>query len=297
MVSGRLLNGPRAGLCHLNGRILPLAEARIDPRDRGFLFGDALYEGFRVLRGVVLHVDEHMERLRAGLERMRIPEPEDLPGRCRELVAACRLDTGFLYLQVTRGAGQRTRTPPLDLEPTVFLEATPRVYEVNAAGSRRVVTMPDPRWRHRGIKSNSLAANVLGKLRAAEAGVEEILFVGDAGDVREGGNTNFFARRGETLETCPLDERVLPGVTRRLVLELARELGIRVEERAPQLAERAAWSEAFLTGTITGLQPVVELDGERLGDGGTGPCTRTLGAALDDLEARRAADGAGAVPA
>ena len=288
------------GLCHLNGRILPLAEARIDPHDRGFLFGDALYEGFRVLQGVVLHVDEHMERLRAGLDRMRIPEPEDLPGRCRELVRACRLETGFLYLQVTRGAGPRSRTPPLDLEPTVFLEATPRVYEVCAAGSRRVVTIADPRWRHCGIKSNSLAANVLGKLHAAEAGVDEVLFVGDEGDVREGGNTNFFARRGEILETCPVEGRILPGVTRRLVLELARvlagELGLRVEERAPRLVERGCWSEAFLTGTITGLQPVIELDGEPVGSGAAGPWTRALGAALDELDARRAAEATGAVP-
>lgn len=288
------------GLCHLNGRILPLAEARIDPHDRGFLFGDALYEGFRVMRGVVLHVDEHMERLRAGLDRMRIPEPEDLPGRCRELVAACRLDTGFLYLQVTRGAGPRSRTPPLDLEPTVFLEATPRVYEVGAAGSRRVVTLPDPRWRHCGIKSNSLAANVLGKLHAAEAGVDEVLFVGDEGDIREGGNTNFFVRRGEILETCPVEGRILPGVTRRLVLGLAQglagELGLRVEERAPRLAERGSWSEAFLTGTITGLQPVIELDGEPVGSATAGPWTRALGAALDELDARRAAEATGAVP-
>ena len=291
----------RPGLCHLNGAILPLAEARIDPRDRGFLFGDALYEGFKVIRGVVLHLDEHMERLRAGLERLRIPEPADLPGRCRELVAACRLETGFLYLQVTRGAGPRTRTPPLDLEPTVFLEATQRVYEVAAAGSRRVVTIPDPRWRHCGIKSTSLAANVIGKLRAAEAGVDEVLFVGDDGEVREGGNTNFFARRGDVLETCPLDGHVLPGVTRRLVLELARglagELGLRIEERAPRIAERDGWSEAFLTGTITGLQPVVELDGESVGGGASGPWTRALGAALDELDARRAAAGTGTVPA
>lgn len=295
------MSDPTTALCHLNGRILPLAEARIDPRDRGFLFGDGLYEGFRVLRGVVLHLDEHMERLRAGLERLRIPEPEDLPGRCRELVAACGLDTGFLYLQVTRGAGPRSRTPPLDLEPTVFLEATPRVYEAGAAGSRRVVTLADPRWRHCGIKSTSLAANVLGKLHAAEAGVDEVLFVGDEGEVREGGNTNFFARRGDVLETCPANDRILPGVTRRLVLELARalagELGLRIEERAPQLAERDGWSEAFLTGTITGLQPVVELDGELLAGGMAGPWTRALGAALDELDARRAAGGAGAVPA
>ena len=292
--------GPfRPGLCHLNGRVLPLAEARIDPLDRGFLFGDAIYEGFRVIRGSILYLEEHLDRLRSGLGRLRIPEPSDLPGRCRELVAACHLDTGFLYLQVTRGAGPRTRSPDLGLEPTVFLEATPREYEAGAAGSRRVVTTPDPRWRHCDIKSTSLVATVTGKLQAADAGVDEILFVGDHGEIREGGNTNFFARRGEVLETHPLDGRILPGVTRGLVLGLAkglaRQLGIRVGERAPALADRASWSEAFLTGTITGLQPVLELDGQPIGDGVTGPWTRSLGAALDELDQRRTAAGRGTI--
>ncbi len=113
--------------------------------------------------------------------------------------------------------------------------------------------------------------------------------------MREGGNTNFFARRGGLLETHPLDGRVLPGVTRRLVLDLARELGLQVEERAPRTAGRGEWSEAFLTGTITGLQPVVELDGEPIGDGSAGPWTRALGAALDELDERRAAARVGAV--
>lgn len=287
----------RPGLCHLNGRILPLGKARIDPRDRGFLFGDALYEGFKVLRGVVLHLEEHMQRLRSGLELLRIPEPADLPGRCRELVEACRLDTGFLYLQVSRGVGPRTRFPPPDLEPTVFLEATPREYDRGATRAFRVVTMPDPRWKHPHVKSTSLAATVTGKLCADDAGADEILFLGVQGEVREGGTSSFFARRGELLETHPLDGRILAGVTRKLVLnlahELASELGMRVEESAPGLSERDGWSEAFLTGTITGLQPVVELDGEPIGDGTVGPWTHALAAALDDLDERRARAGRG----
>lgn len=289
------------GLCHLNGRILPLSEARIDPRDRGFLFGDAVYEGFRVIRGSVLYVEEHMERLRSGLRRLRIPMPPDMPHRCRQLVEACRLETGFLYLQVTRGCGPRTRNPPLDLEPTVFLEATERTYELGAAGSRRVITMADPRWRHCDVKTTSLVATVTGKLEAAAAGVDEVLFVGNEGEIREGGNTNFFARRGDVLETHPLDGRVLPGVTRKLVMGLAREmageLGLRLEERAPRLAESGDWREAFLTGTITGLQPVLEVDGEAIGDGRAGPWTRALGPALDALDRRRAEELARTVPA
>lgn len=289
----------RPGLCHLNGSILPLAEARVDPRDRGFLYGDAVYEGFKVLSGSILHLQEHIDRLRTALTRLRIPEPADLPGRCSGLVEACDLETGFLYLQVSRGAGPRERTPNLDLEPTVFLEATERDYEAGAAGSRRVISVRDPRRRLCDIKSTSQVATVTGKLEALDAGVDEVLFVGQAGEIREGGNTNFFARRGDVLETHPLNGRVLPGITRKLVLalaaEMASELELRVEEQAPNLRQCAEWSEAFLTGTITGLQPVVELNGLPVGDGATGPWARALGAALDDLEARRAAAGTGRV--
>ena len=287
----------RHGLCHLNGRVLPLRDARIDPRDRGFLFGDAVYEGFRVIGGSILYMEEHMERLRSGLGRLRIPMPDDIPDRCRMLVEACRLDTGFLYLQVTRGAGPRTRNPPLDLDPTVFLEATERQYEAGAAGSRRVISVPDPRRRDCDVKSTSLVATVTSKLAAADAGVDEVIFVGAGGEIREGGNTNFFARRGEMLETHPLDGRVLPGVTRKLVMGLARELDMRVEERAPRLDESAEWVEAFLTGTITGLQPVVELNGKPVGGGRAGAWTRALGTALDTLDRRRAEEVAGAVSA
>jgi D-alanine transaminase len=285
----------RPGLCHLNGSILPLEEARIDPRDRGFLFGDAIYEGLKVLQGTILYLEAHLERLKAGLERLRIPAPADLGGRCRELVSACRLDTGFLYLQVTRGSGPRSRRPRFDLEPTVFLEATPREYDRGASIRLRVATMPDPRWIHPDIKSTSLAATVAGKILADDAAADEILFVGEQQKIREGGSSNLFVRHGGVLETHPLDGRVLPGVTRKLVLALAdgmaEELGLRVEERAPRLDQCAEWSEAFLTGTITGLQPIVELDDRTIGDGNAGPWTRALGAALDDLDERRAAGG------
>jgi D-alanine transaminase len=154
--------------------------------------------------------------------------------------------------------------------------------------------MPDPRWRYPDIKSTSLVATVTGKLASAEAGADEILFLGTDDEVREGGTSNFFARRGDVLETHPLDGRILPGVTRKLVLRLAAEatsrLGLRVTERAPRLAERADWSEAFLTGTLTGLQPVTHLDGEPVGDGTAGPWVRALGKALDELEERCARD-------
>lgn len=279
----------RPGLCHLDGRILPLAEARLDPRDRGFLFGDSLYEGLKVVDGSILFLEPHLARLRAGLERIRIPEPADLAGRCRELVAACELGTGFLYLQVSRGAGPRSRFPPTDRQPTVFLEATERVYDPPATRDMAVTTVPDARWRHCDLKTTSMLATALGKLAARDAGSDEVVFVSEGGEVREAGSANFFACRGEVLETHPLDGRVLAGVTRALVVGLARDAGLELRETPPRMAARGDWSEAFLTGTITGLQAVTTIDGEPVAGGSTGAWTRRLGAALGQLERREQA--------
>lgn len=263
-------------LCSLNGRILPLAEARIDPQDRGFLFGDSLYEGIKVLHGRILHLGPHLDRLRSGLGRVDITPPEDLELQCRELVEACGPDTGFLYLQVTRGVGPRSHVPPTDFAPTVLILPSAPVYDPPAGRPRRAVTAPDWRWQHCDLKTNSLMATVQGKLRMRDRDADEVLFVGPAGELREGGSTSLFVRRDDLLETHPLDGHILPGVTRRILLRLADERMLPVVERAPLLAERDSWQEAFLCGTLTGVQPLTVLDDEKVADGAVGSWTRDL---------------------
>ena len=263
-------------LCSLNGRILPLAEARIDPQDRGFLFGDSLYEGIKVLHGRILHLDLHLDRLLSGLGRIDITPPEGLELRCRQLVEACGPDTGFLYLQVTRGVGQRSHVPPRDLAPTVLILPSAPVYDPPARRPRRAVTAPDWRWQHCDLKTNSLVATVQGKLRMRDRDADEVLFVGPAGELREGGSTSLFVRRDDLLETHPLDGQILPGITRRILLRLADERRLPVVERAPLLADRDSWQEAFLCGTLTGVQPLTVLDGEKVADGTLGSWTRDL---------------------
>lgn len=277
-------------LCSLNGRILPLTEARIDPQDRGFLFGDSLYEGIKVLDGTILHLDLHLDRLRSGLGRVDIPSPDDLELRCHELVEACGPDTGFLYLQVTRGVGPRSHVPPRDLAPTILILPSAPVYDPPAGRPRSAVTAPDWRWQHCDLKTNSLMATVQGKLRMRDLNADEVLFVGPAGQLREGGNTTLFVRRDDLLETHPLDGHILPGITRRILLRLADELRLPVVERAPLLTDRESWQEAFLCGTLTGVQPLTVLDDDKVADGAVGEWTRDLArdhAALEEDLTRR----------
>ena len=263
-------------LCSLDGRILPLAEARIDPQDRGLLFGDSLYEGITVLRGRILHLEAHLDRLRSGLGRIDIQPPADLELRCRQLVEACGPDTGFLYLQVTRGVGQRSHVPPRDLTPTVLILPSTPAYDPPAGRPRRAITAPDWRWQHCDLKTNSLMATVQGKLRMRDENADEVLFVGPNGELREGGSSSLFVRRDDLLETHPLDGHILPGITRRILLRLADERRLPVVERGPLLAERDSWQEAFLCGTLTGVQPLTVLDEDKVADGAVGSWTQDL---------------------
>ena len=271
-------------LCYLNGRTLPLAEARIDPQDRGFLFGDSLYEVVKVVAGTVLHLEPHIERLERGLARIEIARPAGLAAACHRLAAESGLDRGYLYLQVTRGVSLRSHLPPEGVSPTVLVIPYPYEYRAPADRRMKAVTVPDWRWEFRDLKTTSLLATVLGKLRARQGRVDEVLFRSTDGDLREGGSTNLFAVREGVLETHPADGRILEGVTRHLLIELAREAGIDVRERPPQQKKIGQWQEAFLCGTLTGVQPLVEIDQMPIADGEIGPMTRRLAGALDQRE-------------
>ena len=271
-------------VCFLHGRIQPLSEARLDPLDRGYLFGDALYEVVKVLDGSLLHLQPHLDRLYRGLEQVQIQAPEGLELAFRQLLVESSLQSGYLYLQVSRGVRSRLLIPPPDLEPTVFIAPFEHLFDSPAGRSKRAITVPDWRWEFRNVKTTSLMATVLGKLRAGKAAVDEVLFVGPDGDLREGGTTNVFVRHQGRFETHPADGSILQGVTRSSLLQLARELDLPVVETAPRMKDLDAWQEAFLCGTTTGVQPLVEIDGRAIGSGRPGEATRKLALAFDRLE-------------
>ncbi|MGB5479035.1 MAG: aminotransferase class IV [Thermoanaerobaculia bacterium] len=272
-------------LCCLNGRVQSLEEARIDPLDRGFLFGDALYDVVRVVERRILRLDSHLARLRGGLERVDIDAPAGLDDDCRQLVTASQLETGYLYLQVSRGVAPRAHEPPSDISPTVLILAVAHAFAAPASRAMRAISRQDYRWEHCDLKTTSLLATVMGKIDMRDAGVDEVLFVGAGGQVREGGSSNLFVRQGDVLKTHPADGRILEGVTRGILMTLAEQSGLPCSETPPLLKERDDWQEAFLCGTLTGVQPLVELDGEPIADSVVGPWTQRLAEALEKRNA------------
>ena len=275
----------------LDGELVDVAAARISPLDRGFLFGDGVYEVVRVAEGVPLFLDRHLARLARSLAAVSIAEPAGIEAGCRTLLAAGGLRDGSLYLQVTRGAAPREFLFPADTEPTVVCLARPMAtagLDARALEGIAVKSMPDIRWQRCDIKTTSLMGTVLGKLAARDAAADEVIFVAADGALREGGSTSLCVRQDDVLLTHPLDGRILPSITRERLLATARRLGLPVEERAPRLDERARWQEALLCGTLTGVQPLVELDGQSLP---AGEWTARLGGALESEQASAVAAG------
>ncbi|HUO86933.1 MAG TPA: aminotransferase class IV [Thermoanaerobaculia bacterium] len=276
-------------LCSLDGTILPLAEARISPLDRGFLFGDGVYEMMKILGGEAVLWPAHRQRLADGLAVARLTPSggvEALERACAELLASSGVGEGSLYLEVTRGAGRREKIPLPDLPATVFAWASAHPHPAPAGLPQVLVSQQDIRWGRCDVKAVSLMATVLGKLAAGDAGADEVLFVGPGGEVREGGSTSFFVLRDGVLVTHPLGHRILPGVTRKALLAVAGELGLAVDETPPRLAERTTWDEAMIASTLLGVQPVTALDGAPIGQREPGPWTRRLASAVADHERR-----------
>jgi D-alanine transaminase len=265
----------------LNGSFVPADQARIPVMDRGFLFGDGVYEGMGVLDGRLVDNDAHLARLERSLGEVRIANPYSRTEWTRleeELVRRNEMPEGFLYLQVTRGVAERDFLFPKGVEPTVlmFTQAKSIVHSPAAETGIAVISVPDLRWKRRDIKSLSLLAQVLAKQAATEAGAQEAWLVED-GFVTEGGSSSAFiiTRAGSSI-VRPLSHAILPGITRQSTLALAREAGLKIEERCFTLEEAYDASEAFLTSASNFVLPVVSIDGRPVDTGKPGPLTRRL---------------------
>ena len=283
-----------AVIVYLDGRFLPVAEARISPEDRGFLFGDALYETVVAYSGRLFCWPHHLGRLRAGLQALEIPfEPAPLEAIAGELLARNGLGAAdaSIYLHITRGVAPRAHAFPVPApQPTVYATAAPwrRHPPERFSAGVAAVTVPDLRWARCDLKTTALVANVLAQQRAVLGGAFEALQVRD-GVVLEGSHSSFFAVLDGALVTYPECNYILPGVTRGLVLELAAELGIPVRLGPLFVTDLARLAEAFVAGTTTEILPVVDLDGKSLADGRPGPVTRRLRTAWETLVTRFAA--------
>lgn len=275
---------PAARTVYLNGEFLPSDRAAISVDDRGFLFGDGVYEVTRVLRGRVVEPGRHRQRLERGLRTlaigMTVAELDALDDVAARLIAENGLGEvdAMVYLQITRGAAfPRTHQfPPAGTRPTVYLSAAqlPSKDELRARGAV-AITVPDIRWARCDLKTVNLLPNAIAKQQAAAAGAYEALFVRD-GVVLEGSQTNFFAVIDGELRTAPQTNYILPGVTRDVVLEVARSAGMHVREFPILLDEVARATELFVTSTTSDVMPIVRLDGTAVADGLPGLVTRQL---------------------
>lgn len=257
-------------LVYLNGEFLPLADARISVMDRGFLFGDGVYEVIPVYGGRPFRLAEHLSRLEDSLRGIRMLPPlgeSDWSAIFQRLIQGDHDQS--IYLQVTRGvAPKRDHAIPDDIAPTVFALCTP-IAPLPTDGIR-AVTVQDIRWQWCNIKAITLLANVLLKQQAIDQGCTEAILV-SGGYAVEGAASNLFVVIDGVLVTPPKGRELLPGITRDLVLELASANGLAAVERSIGIAELKAASEVWLTSSTREIMPVIELDGVAVGSGRPGP--------------------------
>jgi D-alanine transaminase len=277
---------------YFNGRFTTTAERVLGVEDRGFQFGDALYEVFKFVGRRPIFLADHYRRLDRGLRAIEIKSPWDesrFVAVMRELIDRTAFDEGIVYIQISRGEGERKHFYPENLEPTVV--AYSRAFQFPNAAKKengiRLVTTPDLRWKHCDVKSVNLLANALAKKKAQRAGADEVLLL-DGGIVREGASSNFFVVRGGDVITHPLDEHILPGVVRDRVIGLAEQAGIRIDQRPITVDELMEIDEAFITSTTMGVMPVSAIDGRAISIG-IGAATLRLQHLLDAGEIADAA--------
>ncbi|GAC1301434.1 MAG: D-amino acid aminotransferase [Steroidobacteraceae bacterium] len=274
-------------ICYLNGHYLPLAEARVSPLDRAFLFGDAVYEVLPVYASRPFRLREHLDRLNRSLSGIRMPAPlshADWAGLCQSLIARNAARDAYLYLQVTRGAeAGRNHAWPEGLQPTLFAYATalePIPAEFLQKGVS-AVTAADTRWARRDIKSTALLANILLKKLSADAGAFETILL-ENGELTEGSSTTVHVVKGGIIRTPANGHHILPGTTREVVIELAARMNMPCESGSvPEIALRAA-DEIWLAFATRGVLPVTTLDGAAVGTGVPGPLFRRVSAAFAD---------------
>jgi D-alanine transaminase len=271
-----------ARIAYVNGRYRPLQSAAVAVEDRGYQFADGVYEVIKVLRGRPCDLERHLDRLARSLAALEIAPPmtrRALVSVLHETLRRNQLGDALLYLQITRGAAPRNHLFPKRARPSLVV--TVRRPAFPGAREREegvgVITLPDLRWGRCDIKSISLLPNVLARQSAAAAGCREAWLVDRGGMVTEGSASNAYIVDGAgRLITHPLNERILGGVTRSVILELARQDGLEVVERPFSLDEAHGAREAALSSTSSWLLPVTAIDGRPVSNGMPGHVVRRL---------------------
>jgi D-alanine transaminase len=270
-------------IAYVNGRYVPHREASVHVEDRGYQFADAVYEVVHVHRGRFVDDGPHLDRLERSLREIRIPMPMPraaLTHVLREVVRRNRIDEGLLYMQISRGVARRDHAFPTRPVPPAIVITVKRIKpyptSIDAWGTT-AITYPDQRWARCDIKTVGLLPNVLARQAAKEKGASEAILIAPDGTVTEGAATSFWIVDAEgRLRTRDLTANILPGCTRRVLVDLLREHGIPYAEGPFTEADLRGAREAFITSATSFVKPILAVDGTKVGNGTPGPVTRRL---------------------
>lgn len=269
-----------------NDEIKERNDVHIDPEDRGYQFGDGIYEVIRVYNGKPFLMDGHMQRLERSARELKLELPLTIPQigeKVAELIEREQCETCNVYLQITRGAAQRSHPFPISSKPmlTGYIMPGDRPDDILRNGIKAITT-EDIRWLRCDIKSLNLLGSVLAKQKAVEQGCGEAILHRDE-VVTEGSSTNFFIVKGECLFTHPANNLILHGISRSAVIRLAEQLNIEVKETPFRRDDIFGADEAFVTGTTVEVCPVTHVDGRSIGNGQPGKMTKRLQQAFETL--------------
>jgi D-alanine transaminase len=264
----------------VNGSYVPKQEATISVFDRGFIFGDGVYEVVPVIDGKMVDKAYFIERLARSLGELKIEWPcsrDDVLAMLNELITRNALIEGMVYLQITRGIADRDFAFPAGITSSIVAFSSELTLIDNPAARTGipVMTTPDLRWKRRDIKSVNLLGQVLAKQSAVTRGGKEGWMIED-GVITEGVSSSAYIVKEQVIITRPLSNEILPGIRRRTLLELCEKEGITLEQRLFTLDEALAADEAFISSATTIVLPVVSIDGSTIGTGEPGPITQKL---------------------
>ena len=268
-------------IAYFNGKFLPKDEIKISPDDRGFMFADGIYEVVRWYQGFFYDMNSHMTRLNRSMMELRIkwPKADIFPSVARSLIKENSLEeqSAMVYLQVTRGAAKRTHNfPSPEALPTIYAYAWGITPDIESCETGiKVMLKEDIRWSRCDIKSVALLPNTISFQEAYENGMKECIFVRNT-MITEGSHSNIFFIIDGTLHTHPESNHVLSGITRKNVLRLAEEAGIKIREEALPENRLRFVQEAFITNTSAEITPVINIAGNDIGEGVPGPVTRII---------------------
>ncbi len=273
-------------IAYLNGEFLPIEMATVPIEDRGYQFGDAVYEGIASYNGNIFYLEAHLDRLERSMKALSFPvvSRDKIKKAILELFKRSGIARAFIYLQISRGVAPRNHAFPDSAEVQFLMTIRPvnEVPEKIKKEGAEAITIKDIRWGRCDVKTVQLLPNVMAKQKAIEAGVQDTIFIAEDGGVREATSSNVFIVVQEKLITHPRTVNILPGITRAVVIDICRELNWPVMERFYNITELYGADEVFLTGTTTEVLPIIKIDDHTIGAGKVGPISKRLLAALQE---------------